>query len=300
MASKSNTHTHIHTHRRASTRCPVPCPLFSVPGTTPARIGAHPWFHISTHKCAYNVCTLPSSLSATSASSGPARENNNKCSYNKEEKEKEQCRAGQGRRRSLAPAGASVMQSTCKCFYMFVVSTLGSLRLASYCGEGGTEVAMNWMRQENYVHTLNWRWFCSVRLSCTHTHVLRGTRSPRSSDHFSPFPDHSPALVNLIYARFRPPRTAPHLMHNLPHLAKTTSTKAMAMPSHRSHRRSAAPLPAPLAPTRHHRSGVLWRHFSCPDVIEGINYAHDEQRSQISLLSHFPGPFNLCVNRNYF
>lgn len=37
-------------------------------------------------------------------------------------------------------------------------------------------------------------------------------------------------------------------MHNLPHLAKTTSTKAMAMPSHRSHRRSAAPLPLWLTP----------------------------------------------------
>lgn len=28
--------------------------------------------------------------------------------------------------------------------------------------------------------------------------------------------------------------------------------------------------------TRHHRSGVLWRHFSCLHVIEGINYAHVE------------------------
>lgn len=70
-------HSHSHSHS--------PCAL--------ARIAAHARFHISTHKCAYNVCTLPSSLSATSASSGPARENNNKCSYNRE---KDQCRAGGG------------------------------------------------------------------------------------------------------------------------------------------------------------------------------------------------------------
>lgn len=92
-----------------------------MPGTTPARIGAHPWFHISTHKCAYNVCTLPSSLSATSASSGPARENNNKCSYNKEEKETGQGRAEQeeelGTSRSICDAiHVQVFLYVC-CFY---------------------------------------------------------------------------------------------------------------------------------------------------------------------------------------
>lgn len=69
------------------------------------------------------------------------------------------------------------------------------------------------------------------------------------------------------------------LASNMPHLAKSASTMATAMRSHRSHRRSRSSLLA----TRHHRSGVLWRHFSCPDVIEGINYAHDERRSQIFL-----------------
>lgn len=56
--------------------------------------------------------------------------------------------------------------------------------------------------------------------------------------------------------------------------------------------------PLPLLQTRHHRSGVLWRHFSCPDVIEGINYAHDEQRSQISLpsLSHRSGGHSIFVS----
>lgn len=136
--------------------------------------------------------------------------------------------AVQGRRwsrsSSLAPAGASVMQSTCKCFYMFVVSTLWRGREGGTAGRHELNATGKLCPHIKLTLVL----LCATRITWNTFPSFVRPFQPISR----PFP--SP-LVNLIYARTASP---PQLMHNLPHLAKSTSTKALAMPSHRSHRRS--------------------------------------------------------------
>lgn len=76
-------------------------------------------------------------------------------------------------------------------------------------------------------------------------------------------------LVNLIYARFRFPLASGPLPLAGPAAFGKTAQLWPWLFIHWVRSRSQ---PAP----RHHRSGVLWRHFSCLHVIEGINYAHVE------------------------
>lgn len=110
--------------------------------------------------------------------------------------------AAQGRSSSLAPAGASVMQSTCKCFYMFVVSTLWREREGGTAGRHELNATGKLCPHIKLTLVL----LCATRITWNTFPSFVRPFQPISR----PFP--SPH-VNLIYARFRPRTASPSPTH---------------------------------------------------------------------------------------